>query len=111
MTATHSTADVLDGLYVQYTTAIGEHRDAHQHHARQADAAYAAGDPDTSGRERAYADLAMTAWTKALAAAAAIEATADALGVDLAHDRRRVACVCPEGDTLALCRVHGLDYG
>lgn len=21
-----------------------------------------------------------------------------------------IACVCPEGDTLALCRVHGLDY-
>jgi hypothetical protein len=52
----------------------------------------------------------MTAWTKALGAAAAVEATADALGVDLAHDRRRVACVCPEGDALALCRVHGL-YG
>lgn len=111
MTMTTSTADVLDGLYLQYTTVIAEHRDAHQHHARQADAAYAAGDPDTCGRERAYADLAMTAWNKALGAAAAIEATADALGVDLAHDRRRVACVCPESDVLALCRVHGLDYG
>jgi hypothetical protein len=89
MTATHSTADVLDGLYLQYRTAIAEHRDAHAHHAGRADAAEAAGDPDTSGRERACADFAMTAWTKALGAAAAIEATADGLGVDLAHDRRR----------------------
>lgn len=87
MTATtDSTADVLDGLSLQARTAISEHRDAYEHHHAAARAAH---DPETAGREQAVVDAAMTAWNRALGSAAAIEQVADALGVDLANDRRR----------------------
>lgn len=84
-TTTNSTADVLDAHYEAALQAIRlAARDYEAHTTKAA---------ETTGRERgvwgAQRDMAAREWERALGAADAIEGLADALGVDLAHDRRR----------------------
>lgn len=88
-TITHSTADVLDAHYDRTRSAIAQHRTAHDGYRERERRARIACDDVTAGREAACADAAAREWERALGAADAIEALADALGVDLAHDRRR----------------------
>lgn len=82
---THTTADVLDAHYDAARQAIRQAREAHERHSQAARATNGA----DRGALQAHADIAVREWERALGAAAAIEALADALGVDLEHDRRR----------------------
>lgn len=81
--------DVLDDHYAVTLKWIRDQRLAYESHTDAADDAWRDNDPGTSGRERAYADVAQTEWTRALGAATAIESIADTLGLPLAYDRRQ----------------------
>lgn len=85
MTAPLDCADVIDA---HYDAALPSIRLAQRDHDRHREAAAA-----TEGRERgqwqAQADMAAREWGHALGAADALEGLADALGVQLANDRRR----------------------
>lgn len=83
MTTTH-TAETLNIHYDRARAAIDAHRRGHDRHREAA----AATDGADRGRSQAQADMAAREWERALGAADAIEQLADALGVDLAHDRR-----------------------
>lgn len=81
--------DVLDDHYAETLKCIRDRRIAYESHTAAATEAWRADDPGASGRERAYADVAQTEWTRALAAATVIESIADTLGIPLAYDRRQ----------------------